>query len=167
MLVLLAQQGDRAALNSLLEIVSPRLHHYIRGILSSEASDAEDVLQETLLRIARKLSWLEEPQAFEGWIYRIASRETYRALSRADRRLADDPIDENLQASDLSLPDAGPNLLSKVLEDVSPASRAVLLLHYEHDRTLEEIAGILTIPLGTVKSRLAYGLKCLREKVEG
>lgn len=164
MLVLLAQQGDREALNSLLERVEGRLFRYIRGILGADANHTEDVLQETLLRIARKLGWLSEPSAFEAWIYRIASNEAYRALRRSRRRLQETELDEELPAP--SVPRIEADELRSMIIDLSPASRAVLLLHYQEERPLEEISAILAIPLGTVKSRLAYGLKRLKEKVK-
>ena len=166
MLVLLAQQGDREALNSLLEHVQERLFRYIRGVMASDANDAEDVLQETLLRIGRKLGWLNEPRAFEAWIYRIASREAYRALRRAHYRLEEKEIDEDVPAPAPILPVLQAEELRVMIADLSPASRAVLLLHYQEEQPLEEIARVLSIPLGTVKSRLAYGLKCLKERVE-
>jgi len=50
-----------------------------------------------------------------------------------------------------------------LLDFVSPASRAVLLLHYQHDLSLEESAAILEIPIGTAKSRLHYGVATLRK----
>ena len=50
-----------------------------------------------------------------------------------------------------------------LLDHVSPASRAVLLLRYQHDLTLEESAAILEIPIGTAKSRLNYGVTTLRK----
>ncbi len=50
-----------------------------------------------------------------------------------------------------------------LLDCVSPASRAVLLLHYQHDLSLEETAAILEIPIGTAKSRLHYGVSTLRK----
>jgi len=62
-----------------------------------------------------------------------------------------------------------PGLLSEMahfVAEISPASRAVLLLHYMQDQSLEEIAAILEINIGTVKSRLAYGLSCLRKSME-
>jgi RNA polymerase sigma-70 factor (ECF subfamily) len=49
---------------------------------------------------------------------------------------------------------------------VSPASRAVLILHFEEELTLPEIAAVLEVPLGTIKSRLAYGLATLRKRME-
>ena len=52
--------------------------------------------------------------------------------------------------------------LHQLLENVSPASRAVMILHYLEDLTIHEVAAILQLSAGTVKSRLAYGLKTLR-----
>jgi RNA polymerase sigma-70 factor (ECF subfamily) len=49
------------------------------------------------------------------------------------------------------------------MDDISPASRAVLVLHFEEELSLPEVAAVLELPLGTVKSRLAYGLTALRK----
>lgn len=162
MLVLLAQQGDRDALNRLLQGLQERLFRYISRLLSGDAAGAEDVLQETLLRIARKLPWLSEATLFEAWAYRIASREVYRAFAASQQS---EPLDEDLTVPAGEPPALSADELNRMTRSLSPASRAVLLLHYEEDRPLEEIATILSIPLGTVKSRLAYGLKRLREMV--
>ncbi|MDQ3042030.1 MAG: hypothetical protein M3R11_06575 [Acidobacteriota bacterium] len=54
--------------------------------------------------------------------------------------------------------------IPKLISDVSPASRAVLILHYLEEMSLSETAEILDISLGTAKSRLAYGLTSLRQK---
>jgi RNA polymerase sigma-70 factor (ECF subfamily) len=56
--------------------------------------------------------------------------------------------------------------LQYLASEVSPASRAVLLLHYQDGLLLEEIASVLELPLGTIKSRLSYGLTQLRQKLE-
>jgi RNA polymerase sigma-70 factor (ECF subfamily) len=56
--------------------------------------------------------------------------------------------------------------MSELLDRVSPASRAMLLLHYMQDLSIEEAAAILDISAGTAKSRLAYGLSCLRKSME-
>ena len=63
---------------------------------------------------------------------------------------------------------AGRELLDQLrnVEGLSPASRAVLVLHFEEGLTLSEIAAILELPLGTVKSRLAYGLSALRRRID-
>jgi len=57
--------------------------------------------------------------------------------------------------------------LQRLVDCVSPASRAVLILHYFEDLSIQEVAAILQLSAGTVKSRLAYGLKCLRTATEG
>ena len=52
---------------------------------------------------------------------------------------------------------------TQLIGQVTPASRAVLLLHYQQDLTMDEVAAVLGIPLGTAKSRLQYGLTTLRK----
>jgi RNA polymerase sigma-70 factor (ECF subfamily) len=56
--------------------------------------------------------------------------------------------------------------LPALLDEIPPRSRMVLLLHYHHELTLAEVADILGIPLGTAKSRLAYGLDKLRTRLQ-
>jgi RNA polymerase sigma-70 factor (ECF subfamily) len=72
-----------------------------------------------------------------------------------------------LELDDLPAQDLRPpaELLEELLslDEVSPASRAVLALHFNEELTLAEIAAILELPLGTVKSRLAYGLSAIRK----
>jgi RNA polymerase sigma-70 factor (ECF subfamily) len=63
------------------------------------------------------------------------------------------------------LPDVLEPKLFEVIKQVSPASRAVLLLHYQHDLSIEETAVVLDIPVGTAKSRLAYGMSVLRKRI--
>ena len=159
-LVLRAQTGDRDALDQLLGNCLGPLHRYIASVVG-DVSAAEDVTQECLFRIARKVRWLSEPALFRAWAFRIASREARRHLAR--RRIFD-PLDE---AADVSVEADGlKGLELEALRDavgtLSPASRAVMSLHYFEDMTLNEIADVLEIPLGTVKSRLGYGIRQLR-----
>jgi RNA polymerase sigma-70 factor (ECF subfamily) len=163
MLVLLAQQGDRAALNKLLESVQERLFRYICRLLSNHAAQAEDVLQETLLRIARKVSWLNEPSVFNAWAYRIASREAHRAMRRFGRTALEESLDADIAAPEVELPLMTWAELGRFIDGLSPATREVIVLHYGEDLSLDAVAQILEIPLGTVKSRLGSGLKKLRE----
>ena len=162
-LVLRAQSGDRSALETLLGGVQPALHRYLVGVIGDRAS-ADDVLQETLIRIYRKLPWLDEPALFRPWAYRIASREAFRFLARRQRAQTRDADEATLETLVEPVHDRpGPGELDRLIEQVSPASRAVLLLHYQDDLTIEEVAAVLGIPPGTVKSRLAYGLQRLRQ----
>ena len=165
-LVLLAQSGDREALNTLLQSVQEPLYRYILRLVGQPAL-ADDILQEVFFRIYRKLHWLREPEWFRAWAYRIASREALKQLQRERRWNEQVRDDEVLEA--LTDPRAEESASSALLEQlphwvvrVSPASRAVLILHYLHEMPLAEIADVLGISIGTVKSRLAYGLASLR-----
>ena len=70
--VLRAQSGDREALESLLRTILPSLRRLIRALFGP--SDADDVLQETMIRVYQKLGQLTTPELFRPWAYRIAKR---------------------------------------------------------------------------------------------
>ena len=162
MLVLLAQTGDRAALEQLLRDAYAPLRRYITHLVG--AALADDVLQETSLHIFRKLPFLREPAVFRPWTFRIASRTAFSHLKRARRwQPLDDAPAEHLTTFNPSLGEPPDEAFFALLDHVSPASRAVLLLHYQHDLTLEESAAVLEIPIGTAKSRLHYGVTTLRK----
>jgi RNA polymerase sigma-70 factor (ECF subfamily) len=162
MLVLLAQSGDRAALEQLLRDAYAPLRRYITYLVGSALAD--DVLQETSIQIFRKLQFLREPAVFRPWTFRIASRIAFSHLKHAHRwQPLDDAPPEHLSTFDSSLGEPPDEAFFTLLDHVSPASRAVLLLRYQHDLTLEESAAILDIPIGTAKSRLHYGVTTLRK----
>jgi RNA polymerase sigma-70 factor, ECF subfamily len=129
------------------------------------ATSACDVLQEVLIILCQKLTALNEPELFRPWAFRVASRAAFRHL-RKEKRWQERALDESVLAS---MPAAEDPLLPGLLTDlltmdgVSPGSRAVLALHFQEDLPLADVAAILEIPLGTVKSRLAYGLASLRK----
>ena len=166
-LVLQARTGDREALEQLLSGIQPSLLGYIANVVGRTAAD--DVLQDTFIQVCRNLQWLRDPELFIPWAYRIASRSCFKMLKH-DRRfssVAEDsfPVEEISGGSqpELQLFCDVPELL----ERISPASRAVLTLHYLQDLPIAEVAAILEIGIGTAKSRLAYGVECLRQIVDG
>ena len=167
--VLRAQSGDREALDQLLKAIQEALYRYISRLVGDRTL-AEDILQEVFMRIYRKLAWLQEPELFRPWAYRIASREAFKHLKR-EKRWGEQVRDESiLEAVPFQTPDEpyAPELiehLPQLIARVSPASRAVLLLHYLHEMPLAEVAEVLGIAPGTVKSRLSYGLAVLRREI--
>ena len=163
--MLRAQCGDREALELLLRAVQPQLRRYLQRLVG--ASSADDVLQEVLILASRKLKWLEVPEAFHPWVYRVASRVAFRHLKKEKRwseQVRDEVVLDDIPAAESAVPR---ELLPELLQSdaLSAASRAVLVLHFQEEMSLPEIAAILEIPLGTVKSRLAYGLAALRRKL--
>ena len=107
-------------------------------------------------------------QARERKVTRLDRRHHVRppegkALRWSDR-LQDEVVLDEMPAPEVAAPlDILPELLNS--DALTPASRAVLALHFQEELSLPEVAAILEIPLGTVKSRLAYGLAALRKKL--
>jgi RNA polymerase sigma-70 factor (ECF subfamily) len=169
--VLQAQSGSHEALNELFRSVQEPLFRYVVSLVRDQHL-AEDILQEVFIRVYRKLRWLREPEAFRAWTYQIASREAFRYLNR-ERRWSDQVRDEatltTLPASDHehAFPREMIESLPQLVDGLSPASRAVVVLFYLHELSLVETAAVLDIPLGTAKSRLAYGLESLRRTFKG
>jgi RNA polymerase sigma-70 factor, ECF subfamily len=162
LLVLLVQSGDRAALEQLLHGIYGPLRRYIVHLAGVTLAD--DILQETSLQVFRKLPFLREPAVFRSWSFRIASRIAFSHLKRARHwHPLEDIPPEQLAALDPNPGELPDEVFLNLLERVSPASRAVLLLHYQHGLSLDESAVILDIPIGTAKSRLHYGIATLRK----
>lgn len=160
--VLRAQLGDREAIESLLRAVQPSLTRYVRTIVSARCTD--DVTQEVMVLIYRKLETLTAPELFRPWMFRAASRACFQHLKKERRwpeHLRDDEALDDLAARPT---DATTAEIDRLLDDqrITPASRAVLALHFKEGLTLPEVAAVLDIPLGTAKSRMAYGLATLR-----
>ena len=170
-LVLRAQLGDRDALDELYRRLSPKLFRYISAIVRNDAS-AEDLLQEVLLIIYRKIRWLDHPESFQSCAYRLAGREAIRAANKGRRR-------QEVQLSDVEWSaiqqhQRSPSetrllheAITRQIEQLSPASRAVLSLHYMEDMEIAEAAAVLNLPIGTAKSRLAFGIERLRQRLGG
>jgi RNA polymerase sigma-70 factor (ECF subfamily) len=163
--VLQAQSGSHEALNELFRSVQEPLFRYIVSLVKDQHR-AEDILQEVFIRIYRKLRWLREPEAFRAWTYQIASREAFRYLHRErhwDDQIRDEHTLTTLPAhEDEEFPRELIESLPQLVRKLSPASRAVVVLFYLHEMSLAETAAVLDIPVGTAKSRLAYGLESLR-----
>ena len=159
--------GDREVLDGLLAALERLLYRYISKLVTRREM-AEDVLQEVLFRICRKIVWLRDPELLRPWAFRIASRECFRQL-RSEKRRGEEVLNlDTLEtpANEGVAQEWEPRLLDWI-DDLPPASRAVIVLHYLEEMSIEEVAAVLEIPPGTVKSRLAYGLARLRRRAAG
>ena len=167
-LVLLAQSGDRGALKQLFDDLQEGLYGYLVRLVGDKHL-AEDILQDVFVLIWRKLRWLRDPEVFRPWAYRIASREAFRRLRKRRvqaRALGEESLLAAIPARETPpFPQEWADALPGLLALLSPASRAVLILHYLHGMTLSEVADVLKVSPGTVKSRLAYGLAAVRQKI--
>jgi RNA polymerase sigma-70 factor (ECF subfamily) len=163
LLVALAQSGDRRALDRLLKDHQATLYRHACTIVG-DSDLALDALQASLLLIARRIQTVNKPAWFRAWAYRITTRESQRVLRRrsCDRRLFNDELP--VESLEIAAPENELKFLSDaLLAKLSAGPQIVVRLHYLEGMTLVEIAEALEVPLGTVKSRLAYGLSRLRQ----
>lgn len=143
------------------------LYRHVRTI-TGDGDLAYDVLQTVLWIVVRRLGGLRDPRWFRAWAYRVATREAVRAARR--RKLDLDLFDESgtMDGAEAEAPTAD-SLLVRACADrlaaLPPAAELTLRLHYLEEMTLVEIAEALEVPVGTVKSRLAYGLARLRAQL--
>lgn len=165
LLVERAQRGDEEAFHELATLVGDRLFGLAYHVLRDPGA-AEDAAQQALLDIWRQLPRLSDPDRFAAWSYRIVVRAAYAEVARRRKwlfgsfRAADPP------AADHASSVVDRDQLERGFSRLSVEQRAVLALRYFADRTQEEIADILDLPVGTVRSRLHYGLQRLRAELE-
>jgi RNA polymerase sigma-70 factor (ECF subfamily) len=165
-LVQKAQRGDREAFTSLAFELSDRLFAVAHRILR-DFDAAGDALQVTLLRIWRDLPALRDPERIEAWAYRALVRACYDQL-RKQRRTVPDLRLLNMEttSADPAVSVINREELERAFRRLSPDQRAVIVLQYYRDLSLAEIAEILQVPLGTVRSRVHYAKRVLRAAIE-
>lgn len=158
-----ARSGDQAAFADLVHQVSDTLYGIARRILRDPGL-AEDVLQNALVTIWRKLPHLREPDRFDAWAYRILVNACYADAPR-NRRWASTvrvlPIDRANEADDFqSISDR--DELEQAFRRLPLDQRAVFVLHHHAGLPLVAVADALGIPEGTARSRLHYATRALR-----
>jgi RNA polymerase sigma-70 factor (ECF subfamily) len=149
----------------------PLAYRVARGVLRNTA-DAEEVAQEALLRAYRHFDRLRDRNRFRGWLVRIAFRlalDRLRSRKRSEMRdtLWSQPEHRPpaATAEDLAASNEFQAHLDRALEELPEKLRLVLLLAAMEGHTIEEIAGMVGISTGTVKSRIFYARKQLAEKL--
>jgi len=180
------RRGEDAALTVLVERYSPRLHRYLARWVS-EAVLAEDLLQDTWLRVVERLASYDARQPFVVWLFAIGR---HRAIDSLRRRLRErrglglpaedfeteegerlDPLERLPAATPSPLERAADAALARRVDRafrlLPPHYREALTLRFHEDLALEEIARLLRLPLSTVKTRVQRGLALLRQRAEG
>lgn len=162
-----ARSGDQEAFADLVHQVSDVLFGVARRIVRDPGL-AEDVLQNALVTIWRKLPHLREPDRFEAWAFRILVHACYADAPRNRRWAATVrvlPIDRADEADDYrSISDR--DELERVFHGLPLDQRAVFVLHHHVGLPLVTVAETLGIPDGTARSRLHYATRALRTAFE-
>jgi RNA polymerase sigma-70 factor (ECF subfamily) len=162
-----ARSGDQEAFAGLVHQASDTLFGVARRILHDPGL-AEDVLQNALVTIWRKLPGLRDADRFEGWAFRILVHACYAAAPQS-RRWATTvrvlPVDREDPADDLqSITDR--DELERAFRTLPLDQRAVFVLHHHVGLPLVAVAETLGIPDGTARSRLHYATRALRAAFE-
>jgi RNA polymerase sigma-70 factor (ECF subfamily) len=163
-LVLRCQMGDETAFAELVERYGPRLRYYLQKMFG-RLDGAEDALQDVWFTVFRKIRNLQDPAAFDTWLYRVAQNRAYDVLRK--RRPPFRPMEEAEQVTDPGTeePDFSPEdgqRIHAALDDLALEHREILVLRFLENMTYEDIAAVLGCQLGTVKSRLYYAKRALR-----
>jgi RNA polymerase sigma-70 factor (ECF subfamily) len=170
------RRGDPDALTALISRYQHRLYRYLLRLVREPAA-ADDLFQQTWLRVMEKIGRYDASRNFESWLFSVAHNLAVDAWrgQRGDN-LAE--ADESSQPPSERLPSGDPGALERLLDFERGAAlaacmhqlpaihREVLTLRFEEDMKLEEIAEVAGVPLSTVKSRLHRALEGLRAAMD-
>lgn len=156
------QLGDADAFARLVQEYSRHVYQTAYAIVRSRP-DAEEVTQDVFIKIYRKLHTLKDPNAFPAWVTTITTRIAIDRFRQVQRRRSD-PLETIEDIAQTRADPATRPIIEETLDALSPAHRAILLLRERDGYEYAEIADILSIPIGTVKSRLAYAKQAVRKQ---
>jgi RNA polymerase sigma-70 factor (ECF subfamily) len=166
-----ARAGDTAAWDTIFRRYQLPLYVYVFELVHDEQTSL-DIVQETFINAVRYLTSLHDDAKFGSWLFGIAHQkciQRWRKQSREEmlreeifggpEKFEDDP-------SELLIREEQETEFMNLLNQLPPPQRSVLLLHFIEEFSLEEIARITDVSLGTVKSRMHYAKKALRKLLE-
>jgi RNA polymerase sigma-70 factor, ECF subfamily len=174
-------QGEDLAYEILIQRYQQPVYNLVCRLLN-DPSDASDIVQEVFLKIFRNIRSFRHGSSLKTWIYRIAVNEAYnhrRWFSRHQRQEVAFGPDEAAPAHADSFADPGRSpfdeasdhetraMVEAALEKLKPNFRTAVVLRDIEDLSYEEIASVLEVSLGTVKSRILRGREALRKVLEG
>ena len=167
LLVIRCQEGSRESFELLMRRWQRRLWRYARMLTGSDDA-AWDVMQESWLAVLRQIRRLSDPAWFAVWACRIVRNKSADYIRSAirQRQLAEELAERNSASSERNQADSSESL-AEALRRLPPEQQELLTLKYSADLSVVEIAVVLDIPAGTVKSRLHYIREQLRRIMKG
>ncbi|MBU2702841.1 RNA polymerase sigma-70 factor (ECF subfamily) [Sporomusaceae bacterium BoRhaA] len=169
------QQGDETALETMIVRYHSKIFSYIY-LMSKNYHSANDITQEVFIKICRSIRTYHPEFPFKAWIYAIALNtcKNYLKSAYVQKNVFGLEMSENIWDSE-DTPEESlrkqdeREAIMEVLTKLSDIHREVIILRFYEELKLEEIALVLNIPVGTVKSRLSNGLNNLKKllKEEG
>jgi RNA polymerase sigma-70 factor (ECF subfamily) len=176
-LVSLFQAGDRQAFTKLVKAFRRKVYALAFKILLNH-SDADEVTQETFVRIYGRIGQLKSPEHFDSFVYRIATNYAIDLLRKRKGRMVAMPNEAELPGTvQLALSEKVTNpekllenkqllaAITKAAEELPPRQRATLILHDIEGLSKEEVARIMNCPEATVRSNLHIARSKLKKKL--
>ena len=168
LLAIRCQLGERDAFDALIARWHEPIWRYLRRLAGSDDA-ASDLAQDTWLKVLRGIANLREPASLRPWLFGIARRVAMDRLRQHYAR----PTDPDTALDELPAPESDAALeadlaaLEARLETLPMRERETLALFYLRELTIEQIAALLAVPAGTVKSRLFRARQLLRNAFTG
>ncbi|HTZ75480.1 MAG TPA: sigma-70 family RNA polymerase sigma factor [Candidatus Aquilonibacter sp.] len=173
------RRGNLDALSQLIARYQNRLYRYLLRLVRDPA-EAEDLFQQTWLRVAEKIESFDTRRNFDAWLFTVARHLALDHLRRIRPRSLDEPVaddsggetgadrlvSQEILPLDRILEIEKSGRLAAALQELPVIYREVVSLRFEEEMKIEEIAQVLGAPLSTVKSRLRRSLEQLRASLE-
>jgi len=172
LIVVMCQLGEPAGFDALVLRWHEPVWRYVRRLIGDDQASA-DVVQDVWLRVIRGIARVREPNKFGAWLFGVARRTVmdhlrtrYAGAAEIAVDVSDlpDAADEDSVASDLQS-ERDLSRLDEALDELPVVERDVLVLFYLQELSLIEMADVLGIPVGTVKSRLHRARRLLRDRI--
>jgi RNA polymerase sigma-70 factor (ECF subfamily) len=163
------QKGDMVAFSSMVDRYKNRLLNVIGRMLSSP-EEAEDIVQETFVRVYQHRQSFNFKHCFSTWIYTIALNLARNELRKRKKfkffEISEMQGNEKEFAVDAKIPSRLPQVLDKAIRGLPEKYRIAFILRDVEEMPYEEVARVLGVPLGTVKSRVNRARLMLRDKLQ-
>lgn len=171
------QRGDLYAFDLIVKRYKDQLLNFVFRFVGNH-EEAEDIVQETFLRVYRKRKAYKRIAKFSTWIYTIAGNLARTELRRRKRRKLFSVTDMGYEDRDYEISDEAYNpetqtdgliqeeIIQKEINDLSPKFREVIILRDVQELSYEEISKIIKVPIGTVKSRVNRGRLKLQSRLK-
>ena len=158
------QRGDRSAFEGIVKLWEKPLLYYLRRLTTSEA-DAWELLQETWLKLVRSLGSLKDTRSLPSFLYTTARNTAisrFRQLDSEESSSFAENLPDLSAADDVGLFEKAEEV-HQALDQLPVQQREVLTLFFLQDLSLQQMAALLRLPVGTVKSRLFYAKQAIRK----
>lgn len=173
------KKGDRDAFAELVELYKDKVYQ-ITFRMVGNAEEAQDIAQETFLRVYYNLDSYNSSFKFSTWVYRIATNLSIDYLRRRKQAFSLDKAMEGTDGMDLhdflADPTQGPEevlltgelqgQVQQAIKTLSPKYKSIMILRYLEDLSLSEISDIVKLPISTIKTRIHRGREALKKKLK-